>query len=292
MAYGKIYFIRNKINGKVYIGQTVNDLKKRYEKGIQNTHNEHLRKAIKYYGIDAFEIIDNVFVAESKEELDAKEIELIRQYKATNKRYGYNYLSGGHNGKHNKESREKIGKAQKGTLNHMYGKKGKLNPRYGCMEKNCDFCGKPIEVAQVRIRRSKHFYCSDECRKKDVRNTRLHKKKNVVTIQCDYCGKEFQKYPSQIKNKKHVYCSMGCKDAHQKTLLAGKNNPNHGNSKVSGGHNGRAKSVICITTNERFACARDAEKKYGISRGLVAACCRGDQKSSGGLEWKYESSIC
>ena len=78
----------------------MNDLKKRYEKGIQNTHNEHLRKAIKYYGIDAFEIIDNVFVAESKEELDAKEIELIRQYKATNKRYGYNYLSGTSTGKY------------------------------------------------------------------------------------------------------------------------------------------------------------------------------------------------
>ena len=64
-------------------------------------------------------------------------------------------------------------------------------------------------------------------------------------------------------------------------------NPNYNNHKVSGGNNGRAKKVFCITTGEIFDCAIDAGKKYGIKRGLIPACCRGEQKTAGGKEWKY-----
>ena len=45
--YGVIYKITNKINKKVYIGQTVRDFNKRYGGSLNNTHNEHLRNSIK-----------------------------------------------------------------------------------------------------------------------------------------------------------------------------------------------------------------------------------------------------
>jgi len=36
-----------------------------------------------------------------------------------------------------------------------------------------------------------------------------------------------------------------------------------------------------------FSSVKDADKEMGGSRGNVAACCRGDQKTSGGFKWKY-----
>ena len=69
-----IYKITNKINGKVYIGQTIQPLKKRW-----NLHRAKksgcpaLTRAFEKYGKDNFDIciIDH---AHAREELDNKEI--------------------------------------------------------------------------------------------------------------------------------------------------------------------------------------------------------------------------
>ena len=53
LFYGKIYMIKNNINNKVYIGQTIlNDvLHDRYGGNVEkHTHNDHLRNAIHKYG--------------------------------------------------------------------------------------------------------------------------------------------------------------------------------------------------------------------------------------------------
>lgn len=284
--YGIIYKITNTINGKIYIGQTIHTFSSRYCGDISNTKNEHLRRAIAYYGKDAFRV-DEVFdTAESKEELDEKERFYISLYKSNQKRYGYNLMSGGHNGTHAEETKKRIGDAQKGELNHMFGKYGKDNPKYSRVGLSCSFCGKPIEVLQADIRRSKFHYCSDECRKQ----SKLHLKKQErkrVQVTCANCGKPFETFPSKAKSRKYMYCSRECQNEHFKTLFSGENNPNFNNHKLAGGNNGRAKKVLCVTTGEVFDCAIDAGKKYGIKRGLIPACCRGAQKTAGGKEWKY-----
>lgn len=143
-VYGVIYKITNKVNNKVYIGQTVLGFKKRY--GNTNwwdkTHNEHLKNSVEKYGIKNFEV-DEVFdFAFSREELNIKEISYITMYKSNNKKFGYNKKDGGNNGLHSIESRIKMSKAHKGiklsekTRKKMSevrkGKnKGKLNPMYG-----------------------------------------------------------------------------------------------------------------------------------------------------------------
>ena len=285
--YGIIYLIVNNIDKKVYVGQTIFTFDKRYQNNLEKyTCNDHLRRAIRKYGIDNFTIMKQFDIAFCKEELDELEKYYIKLFNANNKKFGYNYMSGGHNGKHNEESKRKIGIKQVGELNHMYGKYGRNNPKYSRIISKCDICGKEIDIQNCRIDRGKHHYCSNECR--HAGQSKFSKQANKKTFVCENCGKEFLRYDSENVGKKHIYCSRECQNEAYKTRYSGKNNPNYRNGdKVSGGLNGRAKKVICIDTGEIFECSRDAEKKYNIARGCVAACCRGEQKTSNNYRWKY-----
>lgn len=98
--YGIIYKIENKINHKVYIGQTtqktvwhryncVND----HSKIIYNTHNQQLKRDMIRYGLRNFEITDAIDKAYSKNELNKKEKQWIEHYNSYKK--GYNKTKGG-----------------------------------------------------------------------------------------------------------------------------------------------------------------------------------------------------
>lgn len=90
-----IYKITNKINGKVYIGQTVRPLNVRIKQHL--VRGESLvSKAIKKYGIDKF-IIEQIDRAKSKPELDRKERYWIGVYDCVAPN-GYNLTSGGEGG--------------------------------------------------------------------------------------------------------------------------------------------------------------------------------------------------
>lgn len=115
MVYGVIYKIKNKINGKVYIGQTINSFDKRYNNDLlKNTHNEHLRNSIVKYGIDNFDIDKKLDVGHSLEELNQLEEKYIFLYKSNDSKYGYNKNTGGDSRIPSEESRKKMSKAKKG----------------------------------------------------------------------------------------------------------------------------------------------------------------------------------
>lgn len=81
--YGIIYKITNIINGKIYIGQTKNTLEHRWHQHIydanHNRTNMPIHFAIAKYGVENFEI-ECIDTAETKEELNQKEINYIKQY--------------------------------------------------------------------------------------------------------------------------------------------------------------------------------------------------------------------
>ena len=111
--YGQVYMIKNKINNKVYIGQTIRKtILERYNGSLLNTHNAHLKSALELYGEENFEI-KTLYWAKTKEELNLKEIEYIKQYNALNDQYGYNKSQGGLGGTHSSEINKKISIAQK-----------------------------------------------------------------------------------------------------------------------------------------------------------------------------------
>ena len=125
-----IYKVTNNINGKIYIGQTTKSLdirRKQHENRYKYQNDMAISRAIYKYGKDNFswEIIDT---ATSIEELNKKESYWIEKLDslATNGK-GYNLKGGGDNAYLSEETKQKIGKVQKGKLNHNFGLKGKLS---------------------------------------------------------------------------------------------------------------------------------------------------------------------
>lgn len=116
-----IYIIRNKKNGKVYIGQSRRIPNREYchfrslEKGEH--YNKHLQRSYDTYGADAFtfEILEYCDI----EKLDEREKYWIKQYDSVDKDHGYNNEYGGNVGK---EVSERMREAKRGAKNPMYGK--------------------------------------------------------------------------------------------------------------------------------------------------------------------------
>ena len=113
--YGQIYKIENKINHKVYIGQTILDdvLKERYGNNVaKNTHNIHLKYSINKYGWDNFSI-EILEYCGTKDQLNEKEKYWIKYYNSTDQKCGYNIDTGGHGGVTSEEGKKKISETSK-----------------------------------------------------------------------------------------------------------------------------------------------------------------------------------
>lgn len=119
-----IYMFKNKVNGKVYIGQTIRTARERIKQHIQTSSNtksknhSHLHRAISKYGLQNFEvsIIERCL---TQQELDEREIYWIAYFDSTNPNKGYNKESGGKKGKKvpplTAEHKAKLLKAHIGT---------------------------------------------------------------------------------------------------------------------------------------------------------------------------------
>lgn len=141
-----IYCYTNKINNKVYIGQTIQQLKKRHQNHINDSKNEkrkgnyntHFHASLRKYGIENFSL-EIIHFGKTLDELNYFEIFFIKKYKSLNKEMGYNSASGGSNGwscankteEEMNEIYEKQRKRMSGENNPNYGKKGEEHPFYG-----------------------------------------------------------------------------------------------------------------------------------------------------------------
>ena len=110
-----IYMHKNKLNGKIYIGQTSQEPKKRWDNGRGYTDCSRLYNAILKYGWDNFEHII-LYQNLSQEEANILEEKLIKQYNTQNDTFGYNIKAGGANRHHSEETKRKIGNANKISL--------------------------------------------------------------------------------------------------------------------------------------------------------------------------------
>ena len=136
-----VYIHKNKINGKIYVGQTCQDPKKRWDCGRGYETSPKFFNAILKYGWDNFEHII-LYQNLSQNEANQIEIQLIKQYKTQDENFGYNITSGGNNYQHREETKKKIGRANSISLkgkthsnewSEKMSKKfsGKGNPFYG-----------------------------------------------------------------------------------------------------------------------------------------------------------------
>jgi group I intron endonuclease len=119
---GYIYMLRNKINDKIYIGQTYRPIQKRLEehKVGKNIGCVAIYRAIQKYGWDNFE---KDWYECPYEDLNFDEELLVREM-GTLSPDGYNLREGGgSHGKMSVESKQKMSVSTRGENNPMYGKR-------------------------------------------------------------------------------------------------------------------------------------------------------------------------
>ena len=178
---------------KVYIGITGQcDPNRRWQNGVGYRTQPYFSRAIEKYGWGRI-THEILFSGLTKEEAEAKEIELIAKYQSTDPRYGYNCENGGNCiGTHSETTRKKISQAQMGKKNHMYGKHswsyGKKMSAELCEKNRLAHIGLPAankgkpmsEEQKAKLRKPK----TDEHKKK------LSEAKSVAVI-CIETGERF-----------------------------------------------------------------------------------------------------
>lgn len=273
-----VYKHTNKVNGKVYIGQTGIAPEKRWNEGKGYKKCTYFYSAIQKYGWGNFEheIIASNLTLEEANEL---EIKLIEQYEARNTEKGYNLKSGGSCGelaestklklaeaatgrkmsehtrerlkqsrigkpgpmlgkKHKEETKKKISEAIKGENNPNYGKTGEQCPRWGTHWS--------AEVKNKISESHKGFKHSEETKEKMRKNHR------------DYSGENHPQYGTHLSEE-------------TKNKLRELN----------------GYKVKCIETGIIYPSVRNAGQTLGIDPSGISCCCRGKQKTAGGYHWEY-----
>ena len=106
--FGVIYKIYNNFDSKVYVGQTTRLLDRRWKQHLysvkKNLDSFHIHRAMKAHGIENFQI-EQIDTAQSREELNSKEIYWINFYDSV--KNGYNLNINGHNAFLSDETKEK-----------------------------------------------------------------------------------------------------------------------------------------------------------------------------------------
>lgn len=162
-----IYCIKNRINGKTYIGQS-KEYKKRWKAHIHTPSNAHLARAFKKYGIENFDF-ELLLCTFGLENANYFEKMLIAEY---NTFYdGYNLTKGGDGASGvsvPEERRKKISDSQKGEKCILWGKKGEdchnygeNNGMYGIFGKSHPKFGyelKPESMQSMRDKKSVYRY--------------------------------------------------------------------------------------------------------------------------------------
>ena len=175
-----VYKITNKINNKIYIGQTTHTIEYRLNKHWSEAKcqangkrpNNFFHNALLKYGIENF-IIEEVDSAETIEELNEKEIYWINYYNSTNKEIGYNLMPGGKSGIKSEETKQKISQKKKENWQNeelaARMRKGLVKATKEWQKKceenrieiTCENCGKVFLVPPFEARTRR--FCSNEC---------------------------------------------------------------------------------------------------------------------------------
>ena len=253
-VYGVIYKIQNKVNNKIYIGQTTIGFYARYGNSLEkHTHNSYLKRSIEKYGINNFDINEIFDIAFSKEELDIKEILWISYFRCTDKRFGYNNMNGGSYGKHSKETKIKMSNSRKGVNNPWYGKH-------------------PTIESRLKMRKARKGMESPRKGAKLSKSTKEKISKNSAKV---WKGRHL---PDNVKKKiseKH----LGMKHTEESKIKIGK---------------AFEIKVICLETKEVFESAKKAQDKYGKYTKICECCkgkrkSSGKLENGIALHWMYYS---
>lgn len=243
-----VYKITNLVNGKVYIGQSVN-IKNRWKDHVNSLNRNDsnctlLQRAWNKYTQESFSF--EILELCSEDMLDEIEIKYINIYNAC--KNGYNIESGGNTNKHlSDETKQKLSKSHAGIKMSDETRKKMSQSRIG--EKNPMYGQTHSEVTRKKI--------SDAAKGRPGRPRTDYQKERARIANL---GKEV----SEETRKKISEANKG-------------NIP----------YNKNLRSVYCIELNKVFENASSAGKELNIRSGNIIACCEKIRKTCGGYHWMY-----
>ena len=249
-----LYMHRNKINGKVYIGQTKKKPEYRWNHGEGYKTCSYFYSAIQKYGWDNFE---HIILKEhlTLEEANKNEILFIQLYDSTNPDKGYNILLGGSNAPRTEKQKE-----QQSIFMKDRWKNNDYRQYYSNMmiAKWKDKNYRKKIISSISGEKS-HFFGSD---KKGINNPM------------------YGKHHSEESKKK----------ISEKAKQRYKDNPNLSR----GGNNPMAKAVRCLPTGEEFETAKAAAEWMQVSPSTMNRWLHQQTKTTGfhpvtkePLKWIY-----
>ena len=271
-----VYKYTNKINGKIYIGQTCRTIKERA--GYHGNRYKGCSKfwsAIQKYGWDNF---TPEIIAEGLSSNEASKIEIyyIKKYDSVN--YGYNILED--NIEFSNKYRNKISNAMKESpLNEKRKQslkesmKGSRNPFYGKHH---------TEETKQKIRAAKI----------GKKLTEEHKRKISQNNARSFLGK----HHTEDTKKKMRALKIGKKQTEEhkrkvREALKGRKVTEDVKKRISETHkrNGayNAKKVICVETEIIYNTMSEASRSTGISRDRIRFSCKDSSRTTDGLHWKF-----
>jgi len=261
--FGSLYKLTNVLDGKAYIGQTTREVDVRVNEHLNHSGKQcrYLKAAIEKYGKEYFvpEVLDT---ADSKDELDLKEIAYIEFYKSDNRDYGYNLTKGGskitqfsknHNngwGENRKERAKKMRAMFKG-----------IAPPESSIRRSKEVNSEPT----INLTTGEVFASAREMAK----HYNLSYSHTVRLLMGDMKSKNgeifrYQDYEKQKRaNTRATFLSM----------------PDE-----------RKREVVCTDTNEKFNSIAEASEKLEISRTAISNNLSGLSKRAGGLKFAYAES--
>lgn len=288
---GVIYRLTNKVNGMMYIGQTM-DLKKRItrhlyaSKSIEHANGKYpISLAIAEFGIDSF-VCDILWKSDESDDaslirkcLNEKERYFIKKYDSVNK--GYNQTWGGEGmlGYHlPQESIEKIRKGNLGKKLPKWVREANIKrfsemrnePGYReKLSKRVSGRNNPMYGVHLKGEDSYMFgrHLSDETKRK---------------IALSKIGKKGTPMSEEHKEKlRKLFTGVPKSEEHKEKLR---------NASLGQKHPERRKPVLQYDKNGNFIkewdCAFDAEKIYNDRH--INDCCRGTRRIAANYQWRFK----
>jgi hypothetical protein len=266
-------------NNKIYIGITKRKPQYRWNNGNGYKSCPLMNKAINKYGWKNVKH-EILFTNLTKEQAEEKEIQLIKEYKCNNRKYGYNIENGGNCcGTHSEETKRKIGAKSKGN-------------------KYC--LGRHIS--------KEHIQKLHEGRIKKYKETGIYGAQGYKHTE-EYKKKMSQKLTGIKRNEttKKKLSEIAKKRVGDKNPMYGRKQTEETKRKISESHKGKKlseerikymrenaigkKKVNQYDLDGNFIKQWDSIKKAGRSLNIfpqnIGKVCRGQQKYAKGYVWRY-----
>lgn len=281
---GIIYKIKNLVNGKQYVGQTIRPsvrLKEHEYNASKGDDKMVLYDAIRKYGIDSFEL-EELETCKYGCDLDVAEIEWIEKLGTFGD--GYNMTKGGHGIRgytHTPAAKKSMSINRSGKKNHNY---GKFWGKKGWTEE---------EIQALREKLVDHPNCHKlhTQETKDIIRTdsSSRRKLSIAVHQLDKQGNIITTFSSISKAAKAVNgggmsIKMCCEDKNNRKTHMGYRWRYVNKPKAT------LVAKCCIETGEilqTFKLVIDATKETGVSKSGISKVLCGNRNHSGGYFWKY-----